>query len=247
MWWWLKCKECIQKTWRIKRLWVKDGTLNTYLVLLPHQNPDKIRAKGFFKGIRMGGCCKGEKTLAAKFGTREQTNSNRVSWSANLYPKSSVQKAERQLSLYHRAPKRLGNLWCQVPLQVGMKEWLKPEGLVQSQPEMLTDLQILSPTPQLCRTKHHFMTPAEDRRVSSLEKIPEAQEKTLPRPFKILREIKEDIAAMRQEEEILKDFWENRRVLAVVFLFLCQLCHRTCGILVSLTRDPAPCNRSTQP
>lgn len=247
MWWWLKFKEWIQKTWRIKRLWVKDGTLNAYLVLLPHQNPDKIRAKGFFKGIRMGGCCKGEKTLAAKFGTREQTNSNRVSWSANLYPKSSVQKAERQLSLYHRAPKRLGNLWCQVPLQVGMKEWLKPEGLVQSQPEMLTDLQILSPTPQLCRTKHHFMTPAEDRRVSSLEKIPEAQEKTLPRPFKILREIKEDIAAMRQEEEILKDFWENRRVLAVVFLFLCQLCHRTCGILVSLTRDPAPCNRSTQP
>ena len=25
MWWWLKCKEWIQKTWRIKRLWVKGG------------------------------------------------------------------------------------------------------------------------------------------------------------------------------------------------------------------------------
>lgn len=92
MWWWLKCKEWIQKTWRIKRLWVKDGTLNAYLVLLPHQNPDTIIAKEFFKGIRMEGCCKGEKTLAAKFGTREQTNSNRVSWSTNLYPKSSVKK-----------------------------------------------------------------------------------------------------------------------------------------------------------
>lgn len=88
-----------------------------------------------------------------------------------------------------------------------MKEWLKPEGLVQSQPEMLTYLQILSPTPQLCRTKQcHFMTPAEDRRVSCLEKIPEAQGKILPRQFKILKEIKGDIAAMRQAKEILKDF-----------------------------------------
>lgn len=66
--------------------------MNAYLVLLPHQNPDTIIAKEFFKGIRMEGCCKGEKTLAAKFGTREQTNSNRVSWSTNLYPKSSVKK-----------------------------------------------------------------------------------------------------------------------------------------------------------
>ena len=72
---------------------------------------------------------------------------------------------------------------------------------------MLTDLQILSPTPQLCRTKQcHFTTPAEDRRVSSLEKIPETQVKTLPRQCKILREIRGDIAAMRQEEEIFKDF-----------------------------------------
>ena len=50
------------------------------------------------------------------------------------------------------------------------------------------------------------MTPAEDRRVSCLEKIPEAQGKILPRQFKILKEIKGDIAAMRQAKEILKDF-----------------------------------------